>query len=138
MLTTLPKIAEIKRAWHEIDASKLTLGRLASRVATLLRGKHKVVFTPHMDVGDFVVVKNSSRVKLTGRKILQKHYFRFSGYPGGIRSVRLKDMLERNPERVIFLAVSGMLGKNRLRKQILKRLKIVPGDKHNFAISKKI
>ncbi|MDP3741501.1 MAG: 50S ribosomal protein L13 [bacterium] len=138
MKTTLPKISEIKRSWHEFDASKFTLGRLATILASILRGKHKTTFTPHMDLGDFVVVINARKVKLTGRKLLQKQYFRFSGYPGGIRSVLLRDMLEKNPEKVIRMAVEGMLPKNRLRKPILKRLKIIADEKHIFKIDKKI
>ncbi|MDP3994092.1 MAG: 50S ribosomal protein L13 [Candidatus Doudnabacteria bacterium] len=136
--TYLPKTSDIKRRWYEIDASKFTLGRLATRVASLLRGKHKASFTPHMDVGDFVVVTNAEKIKLTGRKILQKEYFRFSGYPGGIKREILRDVLKKKPEDVVYRAVRNMLAVNRLRKPILKRLKIVRNDKHNFNIDKKI
>ena len=136
--TYLPKTSDIKRLWHEIDASKFTLGRLATRVASLLRGKHKASFTPHMDVGDFVVVTNAEKIKVTGRKILQKEYFRFSGYPGGIKREILRDVLKKKPEDVVYRAVRNMLAVNRLRKPILKRLKIVRNDKHNFSIDKKI
>lgn len=138
MKTFLPKTSEIKRAWYEADASKFSLGRLASRVAVILRGKHKVSFTPHMDVGDFVVVKNAEKVKLTGRKLEQKTYYRFSGYPGGIRSKKLSERMEHEPDKVIRDAVYNMIDSNRLRKQILRRLKIVSGDKHEFPVQKEI
>lgn len=137
MKTYLPKITDIKRQWYEIDASQFTLGRLATRVATLLRGKHRPTFTPHMDIGDFVVVTNAKNVRLTGRKLLQKEYIRFSGYPGGIRREKLRDVLAKRPERVIWKAVRDMLPTNKLRTQILRRLKIVPEGKHNFKIDKK-
>lgn len=132
--TYLPKVKDTKRAWHELDANQYTLGRLCSRAASLLRGKHKTIFTPHMDLGDFVVVKNAAKVKLTGRKAEQKEYIRFSGYPGGIRRLRLRDVLARHPEQVIRRAVRNMLPRNRLRTAMLRRLKVVPGDKHNFKI----
>lgn len=138
MKSYLPKISEIKRQWYEADASAFTLGRLATRAAHILRGKHKAAFTPHMDLGDFVVVKNAKKIRLTGRKAVQKKYFRHSGYPGGVRSISLQDLLEKRPQEVIRLAVSGMLPKNRQRKHMLKRLKIVDGDKHIFKIDKAI
>lgn len=136
--TYLPKTGEFKRQWYEIDASRFTLGRLATRVASLLRGKHKAIFTPHMDVGDFVVVTNAQKIKLTGRKAEQKEYIRFSGYPGGIRRELLRDVLAKRPGQVIVHATSHMLARNRLRKNLLKRLKIVLGERHNFKIDKKI
>lgn len=138
MKTFLPKVKEIKRSWYEADASKFTLGRLATRIATVLRGKHRVDFTPHMDVGDFVVVKNAEKVKFTGRKLDQKMYYRFSGYPGGIYAKSLKERMEKEPEKVIRDAVYNMIDKNRLRKPILRRLKVVKGDKHEFKIDKEI
>lgn len=136
MTTYLPAKDGIKRVWHEIDAGRYTLGRLASKAAVLLRGKHKAVFTPHMDVGDFVVITNAKNVKITGRKRTQKKYFRFSGYPGGITSITLKEKLEKKPEDVVRIAVRGMLAPNRLRRLIMRRLKIVAGDKHSFQIDK--
>jgi large subunit ribosomal protein L13 len=136
--TFIPKTKDIKRAWYEADASKFTLGRLASKVATILRGKHKVTFTPHMDVGDFVVVKNADKVKFTGRKLEQKVYHRFSGYPGGLYTKKLSDRMEKEPEKVIRDAVYNMIDKNRLRKDILRRLKVVRGDKHQFQIEKEL
>lgn len=138
MKTYLPKVTEIKRQWHEIDAAKFTLGRLATTVATILRGKHKPDFTPHMDLGDFVVVINAKKPKLTGRKLLQKEYFRVSGYPGGLKRRTLREVLEKSPEKVVYQAVRGMLAPNRLRRQMLRRLKIVPAEKHEFKIDKKL
>jgi large subunit ribosomal protein L13 len=138
MKSYLPKVNEIKRSWYEIDASQYTLGRLATRVATVLRGKHKATFTPHMDVGDFVVVKNAEKVKFTGRKLEQKKYHSFSGYPGGIRTKTLAKRMETEPDKVIRDAVYNMVDSNRLRKPILRRLKVVVGDKHEFAIDKQI
>lgn len=138
MKTFLPKNSEIKRAWYEADASKFTLGRLATRVATVLRGKHKVTFTPHMDVGDFVVVKNAEKVRFTGRKLSQKKYHRFSGYPGGVRTKTLSVRMEQEPEKVIRDAVYNMIDSNRLRKDILRRLKVVTGEKHSFQVDKEI
>lgn len=138
MKTFLPKTSEVKRVWYEADASKFTLGRLATRVATVLRGKHKVTFTPHMDVGDFVIVKNAAKVKFTGRKLDQKQYHRNTGYPGGIRTKSLADRMQTEPEKVIRDAVYNMVDSNRLRKHILRRLKVVAGDKHEFTVEKEI
>ncbi len=138
MKTFIPKTTDIRRAWFEADASKFTLGRLASKVASILRGKHKVTFTPHMDVGDFVVVKNAEKVRFTGRKLAQKKYHRFSGYPGGLYTKKLSDRMEKEPEKVIRDAVYNMIDKNRLRKIILRRLKVVVGDKHEFHVEKEI
>ena len=138
MKTFIPKTSEIKRTWYEADASQFTLGRLASKVASILRGKHKVMFTPHMDVGDFVVVKNAEKVRFTGRKLDQKKYYRFSGYPGGLYTKTLKNRMEKEPEKVIRDAVYNMIDSNRLRKEILRRLKVVVGDKHQFQIEKEL
>lgn len=138
MKTYLPKISVVKRQWYEVDASHYTLGRLATQVAKLLRGKHKAIFTPHMDVGDFVVVTNAKKIKFTGRKLLQKEYIRVSGYPGGLKRRILRDVMEKSPRTVIYEAVRGMLATNRLRSLILKRLKIVPEERHQFRIDKKI
>ncbi|KKW22505.1 MAG: 50S ribosomal protein L13 [Parcubacteria group bacterium GW2011_GWA2_51_12] len=138
MKTTLPKISEIKRAWVQIDASLFPLGRLATQVATILRGKHKRTFTPHMDLGDFVVVINASNLKLTGRKMSHKELISFSGYPGGITRRPVAEVLRKSPEKIIIHAVRNMLPVNRLRTLALRRLKIVPDDKHNFKIDRKI
>jgi large subunit ribosomal protein L13 len=138
MKTFIPKTRDIKRNWYEADASKFTLGRLASKIAIVLRGKHKVTFTPHMDVGDFVVVKNAEKVRFTGRKLEQKQYHRFSGYPGGLYTKSLKERMIKEPEKVIRDAVYNMIDKNRLRKDILRRLKVVRGDKHEFTVGKEL
>ena len=138
MKTFIPGVKEIKRTWYEADASKFTLGRLASKTASILRGKHKVTFTPHMDVGDFVVVINAEKVKFTGRKLSQKKYYRFSGYPGGLYTKKLSDRMKTETDKVIRDAVYNMIDKNRLRKDILRRLKIVVGDKHEFHVERKI
>lgn len=138
MKTYLPKVKEIKRAWYEVDASKFNLGRMATRVATILRGKHKPSFTPHMDVGDFVVIINAEKVKFTGRKLEQKKYYRYSGYPGGLYSKTLKDRMQKEPEKVVFDAVYEMIDSNRLRKFIMRRLKVIKGDKHQFKVERKI
>ena len=136
--TFLPKVNQIQRNWYEADASKFTLGRLATRVATVLRGKHKATFTPHMDVGDFVVVKNAEKVRFTGRKLKQKKYYSFSGYRGGLKTKTLEDRMQKEPEKVIRDAVYNMVDSNRLRKHILRRLKVVVGDKHQFQVDKEL
>ena len=138
MTTTLVKINEIKRSWHEIDASRISLGRLATEAARLLAGKHKPSYTPHLDAGDFVVVTNIEKVLLTGRKLLQKEYFHYSGYPGGLKRQVLKDVMEKSPEKVIYRAVRGMLATNRLRAKRMKRLKLVKGTAHTFKIDKQV
>ena len=138
MKTFLPKVKEIKRSWYEVDASQFTLGRLATRVATVLRGKHKVTFTPHMDVGDFVIVKNAEKVRFTGRKLDQKKYYHYSGYVGGLKTKTLKERMEKEPDKVIRDAVYNMIDSNRLRKHILRRLKVVKGDKHEFQVDKEL
>src|SRR3989344_5691567 len=122
--TTLVKNREIKRIWHEIDASELPLGRLASKVARLLNGKHKTTYAPHQDLGDFVVVKNAKNLKISVRakKVEQKKYHTYSGYPGGLRTQTLAEKLAKNPGEVIRHAVRGMIDDNRLRKNKLRRL----------------
>lgn len=128
--TYLPKQEEIKREWHVIDASGQILGRLASRIAYLLRGKHKPHYTPHLDVGDYVVVLNAAKIRVTGKKMRQKIYYRHSGYPGGLKEIPLERMMAKHPERVIWLAVKGMLPKNTLGRRMLDRLKVYPGETH--------
>jgi large subunit ribosomal protein L13 len=129
---TLPKT--VTRKWHQVDVSKTTLGRAASEIANLLRGKHKRDFTPHMDMGDFVVAANVDKLKFTGRKIDQKVYYRHSGYLGGIKQTALKDLLKRDPEEVLKKAVFSMIDDIKFRKKIMSRLKIVKGDKHSYKI----
>jgi large subunit ribosomal protein L13 len=133
MLTPSAKPGEVERGWYVVDASGYNLGRLATRVATVLRGKHKVLFTPHVDTGDFVVVLNASSVGLTGNKPAHKHYHRYSGYPGGLKSVDAATVRSEDPERMIREAVKGMLPKNRLARQIIKKLKVYPGADHPHA-----
>jgi large subunit ribosomal protein L13 len=120
----------VQRDWYVIDAQGQTLGRLASRVATLLRGKHKPLFTPHVDCGDYVIVVNAEKVHVTGQKMTQKKYYRHSGYPGGLKEVTLRDQLQKFPDRVIEKAVQGMLPKNRLGRRMFKKLKIYAGPNH--------
>jgi len=128
--TYFPKANEVKREWLLVDAEGKTLGRLASRIAYLLRGKHKPYFSPHLDMGDFVVVINAEKVRLTGKKAEQKTYFKHSGYLGGWRLVPFKEMIQKHPERVIQHAVWGMLPKNRLGRKIFKKLKVYRGNEH--------
>lgn len=125
--------ADIDRKWYVIDAEDKVLGRLAGEIATILRGKHKPQFTPHMDTGDFVIVVNAEKVKLTGKKREQKTYYWHTGYTGGIRSRTAEELLARNPEEVIRKAVWGMLPKNKLSRQQLTKLKIYAGPDHPHA-----
>jgi large subunit ribosomal protein L13 len=130
MKTFFPKTDEITRDWYLVDAEGLSLGRLAVKLATILRGKNKPNFTPHTDTGDFIVVVNAEKIKLTGNKLFQKMYMRHSGYPGGLTTVNAKTMLSKKPADVITLAVKGMLPKNILGRQILKKLKVYKGNVH--------
>jgi large subunit ribosomal protein L13 len=128
-----PKDADIEHAWHVIDAEGVVLGRLATEVAHLLRGKHKAIFAPNVDVGDHVIVINASKLDVSLRKSEDKMYYRHSGYPGGIKSENLGHLLERSPERVVRLAVRGMLPKNRLSRAQLKKLRVYGGPTHPHA-----
>ena len=130
METTSIRAEEITRDWYLVDADNQTLGRLASRVAQILRGKNKPYFTPHMDMGDFVVIINAEKVKVTGNKEADKTYFRHSGYPGGITEVNLKSVRQKHPEKIITNAVKGMLPHNRLGRKLLKHLKIYATEVH--------
>jgi large subunit ribosomal protein L13 len=131
MKTYVPRAEEIQqRKWWIVDAAEQPLGRVATRIAAILRGKHKPIFTPHLDTGDHVVVINASQVKLTGRKAEQKEYFRHSGYMGHERFIPFKRMLAAHPERVIELAVKGMMPKNALGKNMFKKLKVYAGAEH--------
>lgn len=133
MRTFTAKKEEIERRWYVVDAEGQTLGRLASKIAPILKGKHKAIYSPHLDCGDFVVVVNADKVHVTGRKMDQKFYYRHSGYPGGIKSISLRDQLARHPERVVQAAVRGMLPKNKLGRQMIKKLKVYAGDSHPHA-----
>lgn len=130
MKTYTPKKEDIEKRWHLIDASGLVLGRLASRVASILRGKDKPLFTPHLDVGDFVVVINAEKVRLTGKKLDDKIYYHHTGYPGGLRSITAGKLLKNKPEEVIKKAVWGMLPKGRLGRSMIKKLKVYRGEDH--------
>ena len=130
MPTFTPKPSDIERAWHVVDADGLVLGRVATEVATLLRGKHKPIWAPHVDTGDHVIVVNAAALSITPRKGDQKRYFRHSGYPGGLREERLAHLYERDPERVVRLAVKGMLPKNRLGRSMLRKLRVYAGPTH--------
>ena len=128
--TFSPKDSDITRRWHVIDASDVVLGRLASHVAVLLRGKHKPIFAPHVDTGDFVIVINAAKVALSGNKLEQKHAYRHSGYPGGLRAVSYASLMASNPERAVEKAVRGMLPKNALGRKTLRKLKVYAGPDH--------
>jgi large subunit ribosomal protein L13 len=133
MKTYAQKASEIQRDWHVIDASGQTLGRLATQIAVLLRGKHKPTFSPYIDGGDFVVVVNADKVHLTGRKADQKNYYRHSNYPGGLKVTPFRRMLATHPDRILRFAVKGMLPKTRLGRQQITKLKIFAGPKHPHA-----
>jgi large subunit ribosomal protein L13 len=129
-LTRSYKTSDTVQKWHVVDADGKTLGRLATEIARLLRGKHKPVFTPNADLGDFVIVVNASKVKLSGKRSELKEYFHYTGYPGGATFEKFQDVLRKRPERVFEHAVKGMLPHNRLGRQILKKMKVYPGPEH--------
>ncbi|MCL4078569.1 50S ribosomal protein L13 [Coriobacteriia bacterium Es71-Z0120] len=130
MKTYYAKPGEVEREWLVVDATDIPLGRLASEVASILRGKHKPQYTPHVDVGDFVIVVNADKVRLTGKKLQDKRVFRHSGFPGGLKSMAIGDMLAKRPERVVERAVKGMLPKNTLGRAMGKKLKVYAGPDH--------
>ena len=130
MKTPMAKKGNIEQKWHLVDANGKTLGRLATRVAMLLRGKHKPIFTPHVDTGDFVVVVNAEKVSLTGKKWKDKLFIHHSGYPGGLKSISAERILEKKPERLVTMAVQGMLPKNKLGRRMLRKLKVYSGGAH--------
>jgi len=130
MKTYSTNASDIKREWHVIDASGKILGRLATQVASLLMGKHKPIFSRNLDVGDFVVIINADKIRVTGNKAKQKLYYRHSGYPGGFKSISLEKMMQTNPTRVIEYAVKGMVPHTRLGASMMKKLKVYAGDTH--------
>lgn len=136
MKTFMASPATIDRKWYVVDAEGKTLGRLASEVAKVLRGKNKPIFTPHIDTGDYVIVVNAEKIKVTGKKLDQKVYYRHSGYVGGIKETTLKEMLNKHPERVIEFAVKGMLPKGPLGRQMYKKLHVYAGPDHEQAAQK--
>ncbi|CUS05343.2 50S ribosomal subunit protein L13 [Candidatus Promineifilum breve] len=133
MKTYVTKPADIERAWYIVDAEGQTLGRLASHVATILRGKHKPIYSPAVDCGDFVIVLNADKIAVTGRRLEQKKYYRHSLYIGGLKEISLRDQLQKHPERVIESAVRGMLPKNALGRKMFKKLKVYTGNEHPHA-----
>ena len=138
MKTFIPKADDTERAWYIVNAEDKALGRLASRVATILSGKYKPIYVPHADVGDYVIVINAAKVRLTGKKREQKVYYHYSGYPGGLKETRLFDLMEKRPEEVIKRAVKGMLPKNKLGKKMLTKLKVYPDKEHSQEAQKPI
>jgi len=134
--TYMAKPNEVERKWYIIDAEGKTLGRLASEAASILRGKHKPQFTPHVDTGDFVIIINAEKIAVTGNKLQDKYYYRHSGYPGGLKKTSLRDMLNTKPERVLQYAIYGMLPKNRLGRKLQSKLKIYRGAEHPHAAQK--
>ncbi|MCA9867964.1 MAG: 50S ribosomal protein L13 [Anaerolineales bacterium] len=130
MKTYVTKPAEIERAWYVVDAEGQTLGRLASSIATILKGKHKPIYSPAVDCGDFVIVLNADKVAVTGRRLEQKKYYRHSLYIGGLKEITLRDQMQKYPERVIESAVRGMLPKNALGRKMFKKLKVYAGNEH--------
>ena len=136
MSSYVQKPHEVERKWYLVDATDKTLGRLSSKIASMLRGKHKPIFTPHVDCGDYVVVINAEKVKVTGKKLEDKEYKRHSGYPGGLKTVTLEKMLEDKPEEVMIHAVKGMLPKGKLGRQMLKKLRVYKGAEHDHSAQK--
>jgi len=130
MKTYLTKPAEVERQWYVVDAEGKNLGRLASEIAKILRGKHKTIYSPSVDCGDYVIVLNADKFSVTGRRLDQKVYYRHSGYPGGISSITLREQLEKHPTRPLEAAVKGMLPKNPLGRKMLKKLKLYTGSEH--------
>ena len=136
MKTFMASPATIERKWYVVDAEGMTLGRLASEVAKVLRGKNKAIFTPHIDTGDYVIVVNAEKIKVTGKKMEQKIYYRHSDYVGGMKETTLKEMLAKHPERVIEFAVKGMLPKGPLGREMYKKLFVYAGPEHKHAAQK--
>jgi large subunit ribosomal protein L13 len=136
MKTFVAKEHEVDKKWYLVDANEKVLGRLATEIAVILRGKNKPIFTPHMDAGDYVVVVNAEKIHLTGNKLEKKIYYRHSGYPGGLKMKTAKEMLDEKPERLLMLAVRGMLPKNSLGRRQLTKLKIFTGPNHNHEAQK--
>ena len=136
--TFMAKKGEIKHSWYMIDATNKILGRLAAKVASIIKGKHKAIFTPHVDCGDYVIVVNASKIKVTGRKLKEKKYLNYSGYPGGLKETPLENMLKNKPTEVIKRAVRRMLPRKPLYVKALNKLRIFTGDKHPYTNIKKI
>lgn len=133
MKTVSTRPQDVDRSWYVVDAEDKTLGRLATEIAHRLRGKHKPEFTPHVDTGDYIVVVNAEKVRVTGNKVNDKIYYRHSGFPGGIKAMNFRDMQDQHPERIVEKAVKGMLPKNPLGRAMFKKLKVYPGAEHPHA-----
>jgi large subunit ribosomal protein L13 len=133
MKTISAKADDVKRDWFLVDADGKTLGRLATEIARRLRGKHKTIYTPHVDTGDYIVVINAEKVRVSGNKAKDKMYYRHSGYMGGLKATNFSDMIERSPERVIEIAVKGMLPRNPLGREMYRKLKVYAGPQHQHA-----
>ncbi|SVA38668.1 uncharacterized protein METZ01_LOCUS91522 [marine metagenome] len=136
MKTFSAKHDEVERHWYLVDATNKTLGRLSTEIANRLRGKHKPIYTPHVDTGDYIVVVNASKIRVTGNKMTDKIYYKHTGYIGNMKSMNLETMLEKNPERVIMKSVKGMLPKNKLGNAMLKKLRVFAGPEHNHISQK--
>lgn len=136
MKTFVAKPAEIERKWFVVDAEGQTLGRLATQVATILRGKHKPIYTPHVDCGDYVIIINAEKIEVTGKKRTDKMYRWHTGYPGGLRERSFEEMMDRQPEKIVYQAIKGMLPKNKLGSQMITKLKVVVGPEHQHAAQK--
>lgn len=134
--TYMAKAETIERKWYVVDAKDMTLGRLASEVAKILRGKHKPTYTPHVDTGDHVIIINAKDVKLTGKKLDQKYFRYHTGHPGGLREIKYRDLMATKPEKVVYQAVKGMLPKNSLGRQMIKKLRVYRDAEHNHAAQK--
>ncbi len=134
--TYVTKEEDIQREWYVVDADGRTLGRVASEVARILRGKHKPIYSPSVDTGDYVIVVNAERIRVTGRKLDDKMYYRHSGYPGNLKAINLRDLLQKHPSRVIEKAVRGMLPRNRLGRRMFKKLRVYAGSDHPHAAQK--
>ncbi len=133
MRTFMAKATDVERKWYVVDAQNKALGRVASEIARILRGKHKPIFTPHVDTGDFVIVINAKKILLTGNKAEQKFYYRHSGYPGGIKGISYGELLKKDPRKVMELAVKGMLPHTKLGRAMFKKMKVYPGSQHPHA-----
>ena len=136
MKSTMATPSTIERKWYVIDATDKVLGRLATEVAMILRGKNKPTFTPYMDTGDYVIIINAEKIRVTGKKAEQKTYFRHTGYPGGVRFTSYQEMMEKHPERILEHAIRGMMPKNRLGRAMYKKLKVVVGPDHPYEAQK--
>jgi large subunit ribosomal protein L13 len=136
MKSYMAKTNEVERKWHIIDAEDKVLGRLATEVATILSGKNKAIYTPHVDTGDYVIIINAGKIKLTGNKLNQNNYTYHTGYPGGLKQVAYKQLIQEKPEKIIELAVKGMLPKNKLGRKMIKKMKVYGGAEHDHEAQK--